>query len=222
MFTGPNIITDGLVLALDAANSRSYPGTGTTWSDLSGNGNSGTLTNGPTFNSGSNGSIMFDGVDDYVDLGTASLLNTTLNGNTNWAISYWVNPQTNGRILDRGNIGEDPTGGLELNVGSIFRNNTSGGSSSLLTDIINTGWNYVILTRTSSLLHSWYLNGIFSNSTQTTESYDGSGIWKIGRRAFSTSQMYQGNISNIQIYNRTLSASEIQQNYNATKSRFNL
>jgi hypothetical protein len=59
---GGNIITDGLVLLLDAANSKSYPGTGTTWTDLSRSGNNGTLINGPTFNSGNGGSIVFDGV----------------------------------------------------------------------------------------------------------------------------------------------------------------
>ena len=60
MYTGPNIITDGLVLALDAASPRSYPGTGTTWYDVSGYGNNGTLTNGPTFDSGNGGSIVFN------------------------------------------------------------------------------------------------------------------------------------------------------------------
>ena len=70
-----HIITDGLVIALDAANTKSYPGSGTTWSDLSGNSNNGTLTNGPTFNSRNGGSIVFDGVDDYVTLGTPSILN---------------------------------------------------------------------------------------------------------------------------------------------------
>jgi hypothetical protein len=218
----PSIITQNLSLCLDAANPKSYPGSGTTWTDLSGNGNNGTLVNGVGYNSGNLGSLVFDGVDDYVTLGTASLLNTTLNGNTNWTILYWVNPQNNGRILDRGNIGDDPTGALELNVRSITRNNTSGGSSSLSTDIIGTGWNYVSLTRTSSLLHSWYLNGAFSNSTQTTESYGGSGIWKIGRRAFNTSSIFQGNIAQVSIYNRALTASEIQQNFIATRSRFGI
>ena len=62
-----NIVTNGLVLNLDAANPRSYPPAynGTTWFDLSGNSNNGTLTNGPTYNTGSGGSIVFDGVDDY-------------------------------------------------------------------------------------------------------------------------------------------------------------
>jgi len=82
---GPKIVTDGLILALDAGNRFSYPGSGTTWSDLSGNGYNGTLINGPTF---SNGAIVFDGTDDYV------LIN---NGFTNlfknksyWSTSIWI------------------------------------------------------------------------------------------------------------------------------------
>ena len=65
MYYGPKIVTSGLVLCLDAANKRSYPGTGTTWTDLSGNSNNGTLTNGPTFSAGNQGSIVFDGTNDY-------------------------------------------------------------------------------------------------------------------------------------------------------------
>jgi len=64
----PNTVTDGLVLYLDAANTRSYPGTGTTWSDLSRGGNNGSLINGPTFNGGNGGSIVFDGTNDSVNL----------------------------------------------------------------------------------------------------------------------------------------------------------
>ena len=66
MYYGPRIVSNGLVLCLDAANKRSYPGTGTTWTDLSGNSNNGTLTNGPTFSAGNMGSILFDGTNDYV------------------------------------------------------------------------------------------------------------------------------------------------------------
>ena len=62
----PKIVTNGLVLALDAANTKSYPGSGTVWSDLTPNGNNGALTNGPTFNSANGGSIVFDGTNDYL------------------------------------------------------------------------------------------------------------------------------------------------------------
>jgi hypothetical protein len=68
------IVQSGLVLNLDAGVSSSYPGSGTTWTDLSGNGNTGTLTNGPTYNSANGGSLVFDGVDDYVNVGTPSIV----------------------------------------------------------------------------------------------------------------------------------------------------
>jgi hypothetical protein len=215
------IVTDGLVFAADAGNLVSYESGSATMYSLTGS-SSGSLVNGVGYSSGNGGGWVFDGVDDYVNLGDNETFNSTLNGNTNWSISYWVNPLTNGRILDRGNIGDDPTGALELNVQSVDRNNTGGGSSSLSVNIIGTGWNCITVTRTSSLLFSWYLNGVFSNSSQLTESYGGSGIWKIGRRAFNTSSIYQGNISQIQIYNRALSPSEISQNFNAQRSRFGI
>jgi uncharacterized delta-60 repeat protein len=80
------ISTDGLVLCLDAANSKSYPGSGTTWTDLSGNGNNGTLTNGPTYNSSNLGSLSFDGIDDY------STLTSNYTLSAGWTLSFWGNP----------------------------------------------------------------------------------------------------------------------------------
>ena len=65
---GPKIVTDGLVLCLDAAIGKSYPGSGTSWTDLSGNGNNGTLQNTPTFNSANGGSLIFDAANDVVSL----------------------------------------------------------------------------------------------------------------------------------------------------------
>ena len=86
IFYNPRTITDGLVLALDAANTKSYPGSGTTWTDLSGNGNNGTLTNGPTYNSSNLGSLSFDGIDDY------STLTSNYTLSAGWTLSFWGNP----------------------------------------------------------------------------------------------------------------------------------
>jgi hypothetical protein len=195
---------------------------GTTWTDLSGRGNTGTLTNGPNFNSSNSGSIVFDGVDDYVDLGISPILENTLNGTVNWSICYWVKYTQNGRILDLGELGGDPTGALELNVDSISVNNTTV-NSSMTTPIISTNWNYIALIKNTSRLHSWYLNGLFSNSDTGTADYTvGSRIWKIGRRAFNNASNFGGNLSQMQIYNRALTATEVQQNFNATRSRFGI
>jgi len=87
---GPDIVENGLVLYLDAANRRSYPGSGTTWFDLSGNGNNGTLTNGPTFDSANGGSISFDGVNDYVTTPlTLGDIFASSNGLEQLTMCYW-------------------------------------------------------------------------------------------------------------------------------------
>ena len=82
---GGDIVRDGLVLLLDAANPKSYLSGSTTWTDLSRSGNNGSLINGPTFNTGSGGNIVFDGVDDYV-----SIPDMVLNNYTNFTVSNWV------------------------------------------------------------------------------------------------------------------------------------
>ena len=74
---GPDINENGLVLHLDAANNKSYPGSGTTWTDLSGNDNNGTLTNGPTFNASNMGSIALDGTNDYIYRSSLSNFNSS-------------------------------------------------------------------------------------------------------------------------------------------------
>ena len=80
------IVKDGLVLCLDAANTKSYPKSGTSWYDLSRNNNTGTLTNGPTFSSANSGNIVFDGIDDYVLGSTIS----SISGNASRTVSIWV------------------------------------------------------------------------------------------------------------------------------------
>jgi hypothetical protein len=99
-FHSPRIVTDGLVLALDAANSLSYPGSGTTWTDLSGKGNNGTLVNGPTFDQANGGSIVFDGTDDYVNLPDG-----LLSGTGDFTIIQWVQCDGAGIGTTFGNFG---------------------------------------------------------------------------------------------------------------------
>ena len=79
----PSIVTDGLALCLDGANVKSYPGSGTTWKDLSGKGNDGTLTNGPTFSSDDGGSILVDGSNDFISIPFAGGV---------YCIDFWIKP----------------------------------------------------------------------------------------------------------------------------------
>ncbi len=85
---GPSIVTNGLILNLDAANPKSYVSGSTTWNDVSRSGLSGTLVNGPTFNTGSGGSIVFDGTDDYVNCGNSTLFNLNQH-----SICFWFYPK---------------------------------------------------------------------------------------------------------------------------------
>ena len=85
------LVSDGLVLNLDAGDPRSYPSSGTTWTDLSGNGNTGTLTNGPTYSNGNGGALVFNGTNSYVTVGSFSSNLNAANNSPNITISFWAN-----------------------------------------------------------------------------------------------------------------------------------
>ena len=223
----PKIVTDGLVLALDAGNTKSYPGTGTTWFDKSGSGNNGTLTNGPTFNSGNGGSIVFDGVDDYVNCGSIS----NLTGLIDISISSWSYPITssfttlvaryyNTTVLQGWLLGYS-------NSSFVFdgRESSAAYLSTATSNIfpIN-NWYNVVGTKSGSLW-SIYVNGNLqiSNVLGNGTTPFSANVMQIGALLGSGFSSYQPNtVSSVQIYSRALSASEVLQNYNATKGRFGL
>lgn len=232
----PKIVTDGLVLALDAANTKSYPGSGTVWNDLSGNGNNGTLINGPTFDSGNGGSIVFDGVDDHTLLPTNYFSFPSLN---TFTISLWFkSSQTTGGTLFGQQNTANPSSAtgwvpvIYLNTNGSIRvepfwtssiNNTIVSSSGLNNNI----W-YNIVTTFNSGTNQLYVDGSYITQrtgltlTSFTSTYYyivGAGF--AGGRSLGTNY-FNGNISNFIFYNRALSAAEVAQNYNATKSRYGL
>lgn len=159
----------------------------------------------------------FNGDGDYIDFGNTDSFNSILCGDVEWTICYWCNPISDGRILDRGDTGVDPTGSMELNVYSIRINNESDTTSSM-PSITGTGWNHVCLTRHTSGLHEWYLNGQFVTSSTPTNvlNYGGTGTWKMGRRAYDNSNDYEGDITDLRIYNRILSSKDVAVLYMAT------
>ena len=219
----PKVITDGLVLYLDAANSRSYVSGSTTWNDLSRGGNNGTLINGPTFNTSSLGSVVFDGVDDYVLINAFGLLAPL-------TICSWVyktSHRTWASILDRyGNesldslaFGFDFTDGQRLmyqwNNVPPFANRVVGNT------IVNTNqWYYIGISATTTT-GSFYINGAL-DVDRTVGQVNQTGNFYMGANFAGGDEYYPGRIANIQVYNRALSATEILQNYNATKTRFGL
>ncbi len=220
----PTLVQDGLVLNLDAGNTNSYPGSGTTWTDLSGNSNNGTLTNGPTYSSADGGSIVFDGTDDYVSE-TSGLSDSFLQGD--WTISFWVNfdvisTNNTGRILLQ--HGSNSTRrGLHLeqrNSSLIFGlyGDDLGGSQTLST---GTWYNITFTLNSTTRLQQIFVNGFLDNSRTANGAYVGTGSnTRIGGRALNFSSYLDGKISNVVAYNRVLSAQEISQNYNFLKDRY--
>jgi hypothetical protein len=223
----PNIVRSGLVLALDAADRNSYPGSGTTWRDLSGNNNNGTLTNGPTYNSANGGSIVFDGSDDLVNCGNGSSLAIT----GDISICMWVYITSFSGY--NGLVGKTSANSLPGSYDSYT--NAGGGIVSFLRGngdfafstvsstnplTINT-WQHIGMTMTGTTV-AHYLNGNANGggTLSTTVGDNGSSVY-IGNRGDNFTDM-NGRIASTQIYNRALSQAEVLQNYNAVKSRFGL
>jgi len=256
----PRIVTDGLVLCLDVGNTKSYPGSGTTWTDLSGNGNNGTLTNGPTYSSSNGGSLVFDGTNDYFALNSRNI-QIEFQPTQSFSAFCWV---------------YNLTDSLGFIIGNIYGNGTNatprgwemirGGSSTISVKLLSSGsigtniqytldyptnftnkWSYIGYTYTSPGYApssigvnmdsiNFYLNGslyttgkqqisAFGGSEQTisytvtqtltlADRFDASGsIWSVAGPL---------TCSNAVVYNRALTASEIQQNFNALRGRFGI
>jgi len=230
----PRIVTNGLVLALDAANPKSYPGTGTTWNDLSGNGNNGTLTNGPTYSSINNGSIVFDGTNDYVDV-----TNSNGFGEVNTAptisLEIWAN------------ISRKSGGGLQFQHIAGFRNDSNFDAYFLLLDasgaFVNTEarirtasntfdisinyityfdkWTHIVFTADSTR-SDLYINGILLGSQTSVTGSFGASSSNFGIGQTNSNYPVKGNISLVRFYNRALSATEVLQNFNALRGRYGI
>ena len=218
-FSFGKVVTDGLVLALNAADRNSYLGSGNDWIDLSANNNNGTLTNGPTFNTTNGGNIVFDGSNDFINCGNNSSLQITVG-----TISAWVKTSTPGSSY-RGIITKQSAWGLFLNNGVLIAYDWGGGGDRTTgINIADNTWKNVVMTFTETVGTPSnnaivYLNGV-SVLTATVRHSSHAVSVQIGDG--NASQNLNGSVSSAMIYNRVLSASEIQQNYNAQKSRFGL
>ena len=218
LYYNPTIITDGLVLALDAANTKSYPGSGTTWFDISGNGNNGTLTNGPTFSSSNQGSIVFDGTDDIVTTSLSATLSFT------WSVWFKTNVLASGYR----NIISVPTGAYMLmlldtstnNMGFWSSDGMGGGSLGVNSLSTNTWYNAVLVREGDGISNGYkaYLNSVFNGSANTS-TWAIANTVSLGGRT-DAGQYLNGNIALVQIYNRALQNFEISQNFNALRQRF--
>ena len=204
------IVTDGLVFCLDAGDKMSYPGAGTTWTDLSKNKNNGTLTNGPTFDGANGGSIVLDGTNDYISASTPTISQPV-------SISLWFKTNdSRGQIID----GDDATDRLAIYFVSnqlYFFNGTSDKLVGAVGDYNDGAWHHIVVMFDTTA--KVYIDGVLV-STQSAGGNQLSGII-LGAR-YSLTEYLIGSIQSVHIYNRALSAEEIRQNYKATKGRFGL
>jgi hypothetical protein len=217
----PKTITDGLVLYLDAANTRSYPGSGTVWSDLSRSGINGTLTNDPTFNSGNGGSVVFDGTNDFVQCtGSLTLTAATF---VSWIRRNGTQGQYDGILYSRGSNITGMAFYTSNQLGYTWNNNANTYTWNSGLTIPNLTWCMVALSVTSTAATA-YLGQIDGITTATNTVSHASSLLDDIKLAQDDNggRFFNGNIAIAQIYNRALSSTEITQNFNATKTRFGL
>jgi len=220
-FSEEPIVQSGLVLNLDAGNLVSYPRSGTTWTDLSGNSNNGTLINGPTFSSANGGSIVFDGTNDYVQV-TGSITVTSATFIT-WIKRDGSQTSWSGLIHSRnGNVI-----GLHFNQGGTKvaytwngASNTYQWDSNLL--IPNDQWCMVALSvnPTSATAYLCQSSGITSNTNTVSHPSQTLSDILVGKDDYNNNREYDGNMAVAQIYNKALTQSEVTQNYNALRGRY--
>ena len=221
---GPRIVTDGLVLHLDAGDPRSFDGNSTTWRDLSGNGNHGTLMNGVGYTNSNKGGMVFDGVNDYINS-----FPLQISGNGSKTIVIFIKPNTIIRsgLLGTRNVTLGTGWGLAINrtsPGNVTYYHAGGSFLEVPANLTTNQWSNIIVTydissnRVTLSINGTQLGSLNEFSSINTSNF----IGVIGDEENDYMSPFTGTISIVQIYNRALTQSEITQNFNATKSRFGL
>jgi len=226
-----SIVTSGSVLYVDAGIATSYAGSGSsTWTDLTANANNGTLTNGPTYNTGSGGSILFDGTDDYVNISNSASLQVA----DTFTISVWIyanNLSTRYGIFSTRR--SNTTGCWQFEVGT-----GSGGTGRVavtgigtyiaesINDVIASNvWNNICFVKPNNATQGGiiYVNGLSVSIYQTTAyTILNNSDDKVVGSGTNLGQIFPGRVANVCLYNRVLSATEVLQNYQSQRQRFGL
>ena len=234
----PRIVTSGLVLALDAADVNSYPGSGTTWYDLSGNNYSASLNSGAAFNTSAQG-ITFDGTNDHATfVNDESISYTPTDSFTLTAVFSLVDIQeypdnlyaTNTALFGKGSTNGSVGLGLRRETNGQLRIYVGSRGVSQLTESYNIDANQIYSTTLTytPVVQKLYVNGIFISETDTSSGAGGSfanegwGIFTSKAVPGGNNQYGEGTVYTARLYNRALTAQEVLQNYNATKTRFGL
>jgi hypothetical protein len=227
-FAFGKIVTNGLVLSLDAADRNSYPGSGNMWYDLSGNGNHGILTNSPTFDSSDGGAIVFDGVNDYVALTSTPPIAQSIYSSTVEIVAKAAN-NLSFQLMFGGGVQNTNQGfyfgfraGNNTNFMYAYYSNDQDGSIPRN----KTEWNMYTGTYNNSVgsRYRYFNSQLLSPSENSGVTNTSAAEFVLGayKDPGFVTYFFNGRISSLKIYNRSLSASEVLQNYNAQKSRFGL
>lgn len=214
-----NITSNGLILFLDAGDTRSYPGSGTVWTDRSGQGNIANLANGIGFDSANKGSLIFDGVDDLATMGRVPVLSAS--GLLSYSIWFKTSDTTKIQqvlcVTNWSNM-------LQYNGGVSFTwwsNINSGALAFNVPAIVQNQWYNITVSQNNSLL-SVYLNGVSVYSATGVTSILNSNDIRNHIGGFGASRFFKGNIAQVLVYGRNLTATEAYQNFEATRSRFGI
>jgi len=230
LYHSPLVVTDGLVLYLDAGNTKSYPGSGTTWTDISRNGNTGILTNGPTFNSANNGSIVFDGADDYVQV--TSPFGDIDWSTRAWSFSAWMKLDTLG---DRCLVNLNSANSSHYIITNVFYTDSKSywyfikNSTPTQTNFTQTTSNftaneifYFTMTYNGNGLTNSNINFYKNTTLLTTTGGGGASLGNQSGLQIGGNYPLDGNVYNFQMYNRVITQAEVTQNYNALRTRFGI
>lgn len=232
----PSIVTSGLVLCLDAGNTKSYPGSGTAWTDLSGNGLTGTINNAPVFSSSSGGNFTFNGTSNTISftrkrftagLTYAAWIKTTSAKNTATYTTTTANPivaDTNNGVWN----------GFGVHNGKLrycYYNRTGNANAVITSDStasVNTGsWIHVAVTHSYTETAKLYINGVLDSTfnVATTGSFDPWAQWIAADRigaGYGSVDFFNGSIAQVILYSFDLTIDQVLQNYNALRGRFGL
>ena len=232
----PSIVRSGLVLCLDAGNTKSYPGSGTTWTDLSGNGKSGTLTNmdGTNFNSTNLGSLTFDGSNEQVSIDNSyTTVSLPTGSSPRTLITCFKGTSSFGgykHILHYGTNSTNQAYGIAILNGYLNNHTWSGNSnfSNFALSLNQIYWVAVTYNDSASPRNRFFVNGIFGTTGygqgKTSDYSINTGTaygLKVGAR-IANAEYLTGNVYLSMVYNRVLTDAEVQQNFNATRSRFGI
>ena len=225
-----SIHDSSLVLYLDAANIKSYIGSGTAWVDLSGNSINGTLVNTPSFNTGSGGNFVFNGSNTHI----ISAENSTLNTQTP-SVEVWIKTNStnqNGFFFEKGNVNTQYSL-FQENTTIVWRQNVNVGGFDTVTSMTVTTATYISTSQWAHIVGTFqngdrrlYINGVLVNSdTQAgtiATNANGISIGVYGGFNGGRGYYYNGSIGIVKVYNKVLSQSDVLQNYNTVKPRFGL